>query len=97
VYAHNDEDGHRAIQALKAAGIRPGQDVILVSIDGEKDALKAIIAGELGASVECTPRFADKVFESSPPTAGASRSRPRSSRGPAVRHPQRRRADWQRI
>ena len=63
VYAHNDEMAIGAIQALKAAGIRPGKDVILVSIDGEKDALKAIIAGELGASVECTPRFARRVFE----------------------------------
>jgi ribose transport system substrate-binding protein len=63
VFAHNDEMAIGAIQALKAAGLRPGKDVILVSIDGEKDALKAIIAGELGASVECTPRFADKIFE----------------------------------
>jgi len=63
VYAHNDEMAIGAIQALKAAGIRPGQDVILASIDGGKDALKAIIAGELGASVECTPRFADKIFQ----------------------------------
>jgi ribose transport system substrate-binding protein len=52
-----------AIQALKAAGLRPGEEVILVSIDGGKDALKAIIAGELGASVECTPRFAAKIFD----------------------------------
>lgn len=63
VYAHNDEMAIGAIQALKAVGMRPGEDVILVSIDGEKDALRAIIAGELGASVECNPRFAVKVFE----------------------------------
>jgi len=63
VYAHNDEMAIGAIQALKAVGIHPGEDVILVSIDGEKDALKAIIAGELGASVECNPRLAIKVFD----------------------------------
>ena len=63
VYAHSDEMAIGAIQALKAAGMRPGADVILASIDGSKDALKAIIAGELGASVECTPRFAGKIFE----------------------------------
>lgn len=63
VYAHNDEMAIGAIQALKAAGLRPGADVILASIDGGKDALKAIIAGELGASVECTPRFAAKIFD----------------------------------
>jgi galactofuranose transport system substrate-binding protein len=63
VFAHNDEMAIGAIQALKAAGITPGQDVILVSVDGEKDALKAIVAGELGASVECNPRFGPKVFD----------------------------------
>ncbi|MGE5581062.1 MAG: ABC transporter substrate-binding protein [Bacillota bacterium] len=63
VYAHNDEMAIGAIQALKAAGLTPGKDVILVSIDGERDALKAIVAGELGATVECSPRFGPKVFD----------------------------------
>lgn len=63
IYAHNDEMAIGAIQALKAAGIIPGKDLILVSIDGEQDALKAIIAGELGATVECNPRFGPIVFD----------------------------------
>lgn len=63
VYAHNDEMAIGAIAALKAAGKQPGKDVIVVSIDGEKDALTAIIAGELSASVECNPRFGPKAFE----------------------------------
>ncbi|MGA2381579.1 MAG: ABC transporter substrate-binding protein [Spirochaetia bacterium] len=63
VFAHNDEMAIGAIQALKAAGMVPGRDVILVSIDGERDALKAIVAGELGASIECNPRFGPKAFD----------------------------------
>jgi galactofuranose transport system substrate-binding protein len=63
VYAHNDEMAIGAIQALKAAGMTPGKDVILISIDGEKDALKAIVAGELGATVECNPRFGPSAFD----------------------------------
>lgn len=63
VYAHNDEMAIGAIQALKAAGMKPGEDVIIVSIDGSKDALKAITAGELGATVECNPRFGPKAFD----------------------------------
>lgn len=63
VFAQNDEMAIGAIQALKAAGIAPGKDVYLVSIDGELDGLKAIVAGELGASVECTPIFGPKVFD----------------------------------
>jgi galactofuranose transport system substrate-binding protein len=59
VYAHNDEMAIGAIAALKAAGAGkvPGTDVTLVSIDGENAALDAIVAGELGASVESSPFF----------------------------------------
>lgn len=63
LYAHNDEMALGAIQALKAANIQPSKDVIVVSIDGSKDALKSIIAGELGATVECTPKLAEQVFQ----------------------------------
>ena len=63
VYAHNDEMALGAIQALKAAGRKPGVDVIVVSVDGQKAALEAIIAGELGATVESNPRFGPLAFE----------------------------------
>lgn len=63
VYAHNDEMAIGAISALEAAGKVPGKDVIIVSIDGEKDALQAIIDGKMGASVECNPRFGPTAFD----------------------------------
>lgn len=62
VYAHNDEMALGAIEALKSAGMKPGKDVTVVSIDGEKAALEAIIRGELGVSVESNPRFGPLVF-----------------------------------
>jgi ABC-type sugar transport system substrate-binding protein len=63
VYAHNDEMAIGAIQALKDAGREPGEDVTIVSIDGTRDALQAIINGELGATVESNPRFGPLTFE----------------------------------
>ena len=63
IFAHNDEMALGAIQALKAAGRQPGKDVVIVSIDGEKDALQAIINGEIGASVESSPRFGPLAFD----------------------------------
>jgi ribose transport system substrate-binding protein len=63
IYAHNDEMGMGAIAALEAAGKKPGKDVLIVSIDGEKDALQAIIDGKMLASVECNPKFGPKAFE----------------------------------
>jgi ABC-type sugar transport system substrate-binding protein len=63
VYAHNDEMAIGAINAIKAAGKVPGEDIIIVSVDGTKDALKAIIAGEMGATVESSPFFGPSVFD----------------------------------
>jgi ribose transport system substrate-binding protein len=63
IYAHNDEMAMGAIAALEAAGKVPGKDVIIVSIDGTRDALQAIVDGKLGATVECNPRFGPKAFE----------------------------------
>ena len=63
VYAHNDEMALGAIQALKSAGRQPGKDVTVVSIDGQRAALEAIQAGELGATVESNPRFGPLAFE----------------------------------
>lgn len=62
IYAHNDEMALGAIAALEAAGKKPGKDVIVVSIDGERDAVQAIINGKLGASCECNPRFGPSAF-----------------------------------
>jgi ABC-type sugar transport system substrate-binding protein len=63
VYAHNDEMAIGAIAATEAAGKVPGKDILFVSIDGEKDAVQAIIDGKLGATCECSPRFGPKAFE----------------------------------
>lgn len=63
VYAHNDNMALGAIKAIKEAGLKPGKDIKIVSIDAVKDALKAIIAGELNCSVECSPLLGPKLFD----------------------------------
>ena len=63
VYAHNDEMALGAIQALKAANMNPGKDVLVVSVDGQKSALEAINNGEMNATVECNPRFGPIAFD----------------------------------
>jgi len=63
IYAHNDEMAIGALAAIEAAGKKPGKDIIVVSVDGTRDALQAIIAGTMGATVECNPKFGPKAFE----------------------------------
>ncbi len=63
VYAHNDDMAIGAIQALKAAGMKPGTEVVVISIDGIKDAFQAMIDGELNATVECNPLLGPAAFD----------------------------------
>jgi ribose transport system substrate-binding protein len=63
IFAHNDGMALGAMEALEAAGRKPGQDMRLVSVDGTRDALQAIIDGRLLATVESNPRFGPKAFE----------------------------------
>jgi ABC-type sugar transport system substrate-binding protein len=63
IYAHNDEMAIGAIAAIEAAGKVPGKDVLVLSIDGGKEAVQAVIDGTIAVVVECNPRFGPKGFE----------------------------------
>ena len=53
----NDDMGLGAIDAIKAAGLVPGKDIIIVGCDSVKAAFEAIVAGEMNCTVECTPLY----------------------------------------
>lgn len=55
LFAHNDDMAIGAIQAIEEAGLRPGEDIRIVSIDGVRGAFEAMKAGKLNATVECNP------------------------------------------
>lgn len=63
VYAHNDDMALGAIQAIEEAGLKPGQDILLVSIDAIKEAVAAVAEGKLACTVECNPLFGPKVYD----------------------------------
>jgi simple sugar transport system substrate-binding protein len=63
VYAHNDNMALGAIEAIKAAGKKPGTDIIVVSIDAVKAAFQAMVAGELNCTVECNPLLGPMAFD----------------------------------
>ncbi|PJF08097.1 galactofuranose ABC transporter, galactofuranose-binding protein YtfQ [Pseudorhodobacter sp. MZDSW-24AT] len=62
VYAHNDDMAVGAIQAIKDAGLKPGTDILVVSIDAVPDIFSAMAAGEANATVELTPNMAGPAF-----------------------------------
>ena len=63
LYAHNDDMALGAIQAIEEAGRKPGTDIIIVSIDGVREAFEAMVAGKLNCTVECNPLIGPQVFD----------------------------------
>ena len=62
LYAHNDDMAIGAIQAIEEAGLKPAQDITIVSIDGVKGAFQAMMAGKLNVSVECSPLLGPQLM-----------------------------------
>jgi simple sugar transport system substrate-binding protein len=63
LYSHNDDMAIGAIRAIEAYGLKPGEDIKIVSIDAIRDAFQAMIDGKLNATVECNPLLGPKFFE----------------------------------
>ncbi|MEO6899152.1 MAG: ABC transporter substrate-binding protein [Mycobacteriaceae bacterium] len=63
VYAENDEMGLGAIVAIAAAGKKPGTDIKVVSVDGTRNAVQAIVDGKYNAVIESNPRFGPLAFK----------------------------------
>lgn len=63
LFAHNDDMAIGAIQAIEAAGMKPGKDIIIISIDAVKGAFEAMMAGKLNVSVECNPLLGPQLME----------------------------------
>jgi galactofuranose transport system substrate-binding protein len=63
LFAHNDDMAIGAIQAIEEAGLKPGKDIIIVSIDGVKGAFEAMMAGKLNVSVECSPLLGPQLMQ----------------------------------
>jgi len=62
IFIHNDDMGIGAIEALKAAGIEPGE-LFIVSVDGTRGGFQAMVDGWFQADVECNPLLGPQVFE----------------------------------
>jgi ABC-type sugar transport system substrate-binding protein len=63
LYAHNDDMALGAIQAMEEAGLKPGKDITIVSIDGVRGAFEAMVAGKLNCTVECNPLIGPQLFD----------------------------------
>lgn len=61
LFAQNDDMGLGALDAIEAAGLVPGKDIQIVTVDGTKDGLTALSVGKFNYVVECQPLLGDQV------------------------------------
>jgi simple sugar transport system substrate-binding protein len=63
LFSHNDAMTLGAIEAIEAAGLVPGKDIVIISVDGEQGAIDLLQEGKINCVVECTPLFGDLIME----------------------------------
>ena len=63
VYAHNDDMGLGAIEAIEAAGKVPGKDIKIITVDAVKDGMTALSEGKINFIVECSPLLGKQLID----------------------------------
>ena len=63
VYAHNDDMGLGAIEAIEAAGLTPGVDIKIITVDAVKDGMQALADGKINFIVECSPLLGGQLVD----------------------------------
>jgi ABC-type sugar transport system substrate-binding protein len=63
LYAQNDDMGLGAIQAIEAAGKKPGTDIKIVTVDGVHDGFVAMAAGKINGIIECNPILGPQLMD----------------------------------
>ena len=63
VYSHNDEMTLGALPVIEEAGLTPGKDIVIISIDGGQEAINVLKEGKINCVVECTPKLGKELME----------------------------------
>ena len=63
LFAHNDDMGLGAIEAIEGAGLKPGIDIKIITIDAVKDGMTALAAGKINFIAECSPLLGPQLME----------------------------------
>jgi galactofuranose transport system substrate-binding protein len=63
VFAQNDDMALGAMEAIEAAGLKPGTDIKIVAIDATHDGMQALADGKLNFIVECNPLLGPELMD----------------------------------
>ena len=63
VFSHNDAMTLGALNVLEKENAAASKDMIIITVDGEKDAVDALKAGKINCVVQCTPHLGPSVMK----------------------------------
>jgi simple sugar transport system substrate-binding protein len=63
IFSHNDSMTLGIIDVMKERGLKPGVDIVIVTIDAEQAAIDALVRGELNCVIECNPKQGPEIME----------------------------------
>ena len=62
LFAHSDIMALGAIEAIERTDLKPASDILVISIEGSRKGVEAIVAGRLNATVECNPLLGPQLM-----------------------------------
>jgi len=63
IYSHNDGMTLGAIEAMEEKGLRPGTDIVIVTIDAQQAAIDALREGKVNCVIECNPKTGPEIIK----------------------------------
>jgi galactofuranose transport system substrate-binding protein len=63
LFAHNDDMGLGALEAITAAGKVPGKDIKIITVDAVKDGMTALADGKFNFIAECSPLLGPQLMD----------------------------------
>ena len=63
LYSHNDDMTFGAIEVMQEAGIEPGKDIVIISVDATQRIIDYLKEGVVNCVIECNPNSGPQVME----------------------------------
>jgi galactofuranose transport system substrate-binding protein len=63
LYSHNDDMTFGAIEVMREAGLEPGKDIAIISVDATQRIVDCLKAGTVNCVIECNPNSGPQVME----------------------------------
>ena len=63
LYSHNDDMTFGAIEVMQEAGIKPGTDIAIISVDASQRIINYLKEGIVNCVIECNPNSGPQVME----------------------------------